>query len=80
MPVDVHDNWNTNTCGGHDRVAQTDGTGTVRLNLDATLTGLTLMIGGPYNAGDSQGIKNTRALTGAELRKLFSEHELTVRW
>lgn len=78
--VDVYANWNTNTCGGHDRVAQTDGTGTVRLNLDATFTGLTLMLGGPYSAGDSQGIKNTRALTGAELRKLFSEHELTVRW
>jgi hypothetical protein len=78
--VDVYGNWSSNTCGGADRIAQTDGTGTVRLDLDATFTGLTLMIGGPYRAGDPEGEKNTRELTGSELRELFSTHKLTIRW
>ena len=78
--VDVYGNWSTNSCGGADRIAQTDGTGTVRLDLDATFTALTLMIGGPYSAGDPEGDKNTRELTGSELRELFSTHKLPIRW
>jgi hypothetical protein len=78
--VDVYGNWRTNTCGGADRIAQTDATGTVRLDLDATFTALTLMIGGPYSAGDPEGNKNTRELTATELRELFSKDKLTIRW
>jgi hypothetical protein len=78
--VDVYGNWNTNTCGGHDRMAETDTRGIVRLDLDATFTALTLMIGGPYSAGDPEADKNTRGLTDAELRELFSKHKLTIRW
>jgi hypothetical protein len=78
--VDVYGNWSTNTCGGADRIAQTDGTGTVPLDLDATFTALTLMVGGPYSAGDPEGNKNTRELTDTELRELFSKHKLTIRW
>ena len=40
--VNVYGNWNTNTCGGHDRMAETDARGIVRLDLDATFTALTL--------------------------------------
>ena len=78
--VDVYGNWSTNTCGGADRIARTDARGMVRLDLDATFTALTLMTGGPYSAGDPAGDKNTRKLTEAELRELFSKHKLTIRW
>jgi len=78
--VDVYGNWNTNTCGGGDRIAQTDARGIVRFDLDATFTGLGLMIGGPYTAGDPGSVKNTRDLSDAELRELFTRHELTIRW
>ena len=78
--VDVYGNWNTNTCGGHDRMAETDAKGIVQLDLDATFTALTLMIGGPYSADDPEAGKNTRELTGAELRELFSKHKLTIHW
>ena len=69
--VDVYGNWKTNTCGGHDRMADTDARGIVRLNLDATFTALTLMIGGPYSPGDPEGDENTRGLSDAELRRFF---------
>jgi hypothetical protein len=78
--VDVYGNWNTNTCGGSDRMADTDDRGALQLQLDATFTALTLMIGGPYSAADPQADKNTRELTGAELHELFSKHRLTIRW
>ena len=78
--VNVYGNWSTNICGGADRLARTDARGIVELDLDATFTGLTLIIGGPYSAADPEGDKNTRELTDAELRELFSKHKLTVRW
>jgi hypothetical protein len=78
--VDVYGNWSTNTRGGHDRMARTNAAGTVRIDLDATFTALTLIIGGPYSAADPEGDKNTRDLTDAELHELFSKHKLTIRW
>jgi len=78
--VDVYGDWNTNTCGGSDRIAQTNASGIAELALDATFTGITLMVGGPYAAGDPQADKNTRGLTDAELRELFSKNKLTIRW
>jgi hypothetical protein len=78
--VDVYGNWSTNTCGGADRIARTNASGIVQLDLDATFTGLTLMIGGPYSAGDPEREKNTRKLTDTELSELFSRHKLTIRW
>jgi len=78
--VDIYGNWSTNTCGGHDRIAQTDSKGVARIDLDPTFTALALMIGGPYSPGDPEGDKNTRDLTDAELREVFSKHRLTIRW
>jgi hypothetical protein len=78
--VDVYGNWGTNTCGGADRIARTDARGLVRLDLDATFTALTLIVGGPYSAGDPEGDKNTHELSDVELRELFSKHKLTIRW
>ncbi|PWU07736.1 MAG: hypothetical protein C5B51_09330 [Terriglobia bacterium] len=78
--VDVYVNWSTNTCGGADRIAGTDGKGIVQLHLDATITGLTLIIGGPYSGGDAEGDRNTRRLSDAELSELFSKHKLVIRW
>jgi len=78
--VDVYGNWSTNTCGGHDRIAGTDARGLARLDLDATFTALTLIVGGPYGPGDPEGDKNTRELSDVELRELFSRHKLTIRW
>ena len=63
----------------HD-VGRTNARGIAELDLDATFTGLGVMIGGPYSAGDPEGDKNTRELTDAELRELFSKHKLTIRW
>jgi hypothetical protein len=78
--VNVYEHWNTNTCGGSDRIAQTDATGTVQLDLNATITTLSLMVGGPDSANDPEGNQNTRELTDAELRELLSKHKLTIRW
>jgi len=78
--VDIYANWNTNTCGGHDRIAETDAKGTARLDLDATFTALGLMIGGPYSVGDPDAEGKSRDLTDAEMRELFSKRKLTVRW
>lgn len=78
--ADVYGSWSTNTCGGSDRIARTNSTGTVRLDLDATFKALTLIAGGPYSAGDPNGNKNTRELTDTEMRELFSKHKLTIRW
>jgi hypothetical protein len=78
--VNVYANWNTSGCGGADRVNQTDANGTARVHVDPTFTSLTLMIGGPYRAGDPEGDKNTRILTAAELHELFSRHQLTIQW
>ncbi len=78
--VDIYANWNTNTCGGHDRIGETDAQGTARLELDATFTALGLMIGGPYSVGDPDAEGKSRDLTDAELRELFSKRKLTIRW
>lgn len=77
--VDVYGFWNTNTCGGHDRVARTDTSGTAEVLVNATFTGLTLMIGGPYS--DDPRIKEDRLdLSDGELRELFAKRRLTIRW
>jgi hypothetical protein len=76
----IYESWDTSTCGGAEDFGQTDATGTARLILDATVTGLTLMIGGPYAGDDPRGKENTRELTRAELTELFSKHSLTIRW
>jgi hypothetical protein len=78
--VDVFANWSTNTCRDHGDIAETDATGTARLNLDATLAALTLFIDGPGSAADPDDDKTRRELTDAELRELFSTHKLTIRW
>jgi hypothetical protein len=78
--VDVWGNWSTNRCGGAASIAQTDASGVARLDLDATFTALTLIIGGPYRARDPEGDKNTRELSEAELRELFSNYKLIIRW
>jgi hypothetical protein len=78
--VDVYLNWRTNTCGGHDRIAQTDANGIVQLRLDPSVTGLELMIGGPYGPEDPAANANTRVLTGDELREIFSKQKLAIRW
>lgn len=78
--IDVYGNWQTNTCGGHDRVGRTDSKGVVQTSLDPSFTGLTLMIGGPYSAGDPEAMGKSRDLTYDELRELFSKHKLTIRW
>jgi hypothetical protein len=78
--VDVYANWNTNACGGADRIARTDARGIVRIDLDATTTGLTLINGGPYSAGDAEGERNTRELSSDELLSLFSRRKLTIHW
>jgi hypothetical protein len=78
--VNVYGNWNTNSCGGHDRIAQTDAKGVARIDLDPIFTALTLMIGGPYSAGDPEADDKLRHLSDAELRELFSKHKLTIQW
>jgi hypothetical protein len=78
--VDIYGNWNTNSCGGADRIGQTDATVIARIDLNPTFTALSLMVGGPYSAGDPKGDANTRDLTDAELRELFTKHKLTIRW
>jgi hypothetical protein len=78
--VNVYLNWNTDSCGGADTIGQTDARGIARFYLNATFTGVTLMVGGPYSPGDPEGEKNTRELTAAELKELFAKHKLTIRW
>jgi hypothetical protein len=78
--VNIYGNWDTNTCGGVDRIGQTDAKGIARIDLDPTFTALRLMLGGPYKAGDPEGHKNTRNLTDAEMREVLSKHKLTIRW
>jgi hypothetical protein len=78
--VDIYAAWNTNTCGGHDRIAETDAEGTARLELDATFGHLGLMIGGPYSQGDPDAKGKVRDLTDAELGELFLKRKLTIQW
>jgi hypothetical protein len=78
--VDVFASWGTNTCGGGDRIAETDASGTVQLSLDATITALTLIQGGPYSASDPDRERNTREVSDDELRELFRQQRLSIRW
>jgi hypothetical protein len=78
--VNIYGNWSTNTCGGGDRIGQTDSKGIARIDLDPSFTRLGLMIGGPYSAGDPEFKDKSRDLTNGELRELFSKHKLTIRW
>lgn len=78
--VDVYGNWQTNTCGGHDRIGQTDSKGVAEISVDPSFTGLELMIGGPYSAGDPKADESSRPLTYIEMQQLFSNHKLTIRW
>lgn len=78
--VDVYGNWRTNTCGGHDRIGQTDSEGVVQTSLDPSFTGLELMVGGPYSAGDPKAKDNSLDLSYDDLRELFAKHKLTIRW
>jgi hypothetical protein len=78
--INVYGQWRTNTCGGGDRIGQTDSNGIARIDLDPSFTALGLMIGGPYSAGDPEAGNKTRDLADAELRELFSKHKLTIRW
>jgi hypothetical protein len=78
--INVWGMWQTNTCGGGDRIGQTDSKGVARIRLDPSFTGLELMIGGPYSVGDPEADNKTRVLTDDEMRELFSKHKLTIRW
>jgi hypothetical protein len=78
--VDVYGNWNTNTCGGADRVGRTDSKGVAQVSVDPSFNALELMVGGPYSAGDPAAEGKSRDFTDAELRELFSKHIVTIRW
>ena len=78
--VNIYGNWNTTTCGGGDKIGQTDAKGAAQIELDPTFTALSLMIGGPYGAGDPQAEGKSRDLTPGELRELFAKHRVTIRW
>lgn len=78
--VDVYGNWRTNTCGGGDRFGRTDSKGIAQIRLDPTVTGLELMVGGPYSDGDPELKDKSRDLTEDELHELFSKHKVTIRW
>lgn len=79
--VSIFGNWNTNGCGGGDRIGRTDANGiAARIHLDPTYTALSLNIGDLYSADNPKSAANTRDITGAELRELFSRHKLTIRW
>jgi hypothetical protein len=78
--VDVYGNWRTNTCGGGDRIGRTDSSGLAQIRVDPSVTGLELMIGGPYSAGDPTANANSRDLTDEELRELFAKRKVTIRW
>jgi hypothetical protein len=78
--VDVYGNWLTNTCGGADRIGQTDSSGVAHIRVDPSFGGLELMVGGPYSAGDPDAQGKSRDFTDAELGELFSKHKVTIRW
>ena len=78
--VDVWGNWQSNTCGGGDRMGRTDSNGVANIRLDPSFTHLELMVGGPYSAGDPESRDKSRDLTDDELSELFSKHKLTIRW
>jgi hypothetical protein len=78
--IDVYGTWNTNTCGGADRIGRTDFKGRARIGLDTSFIHLELMIGGPYSAGDRQAEGKSRDLTNDELRELFSKQKLIIKW
>ena len=78
--INITGAWTTNTCGGADRIGQTDSKGIARIGVDPSITALGLMIGGPYSEGDTEARNKSRDLTDAELRELFSKHKLTIRW
>ncbi len=78
--VDVYGNWRTNTCGGADRIGRTDSKGVAQIRVDPSFTGLELMVGGPYSAGDPQADGKSRDLTDDELRELFAKEKVTIRW
>jgi hypothetical protein len=68
--VDIYVSWRTNTCGGGDRIGQTDSKGIAQIDLDPSFTGLELR----------KPNDESRDLTDDELRELFSKHKLTIRW
>jgi hypothetical protein len=78
--VDIYGSWQTNTCGGADRIGRTDSKGVAQLVLNPSIASLELMVGGPYSAGDPEAKDNSRYLNSDELRELFAKHKLTVRW
>jgi hypothetical protein len=78
--VNVYGNWRTNTCGGGERMSQTDAKGVAQITLDPTFTGLELMIGGPYSADEPNLKDKTRDLTSGELHELFLKHKVTIQW
>jgi hypothetical protein len=78
--VDVYGSWQTNTCGGGDRIGRTDSKGIAQIVVDPSFTGLELMVGGPYRAGDPELQENSRNLTSDELHGLFSQGRVTIRW
>lgn len=78
--IHITGQWTTNTCGGGDRIGQTDSQGIARIRWDPSFTAIGLMIGGPYRAGDPDTDRKSRALTDAELREFFSKHKVTIHW
>ncbi len=78
--INVYGSWLTNTCGGADRIGQTDSKGVAQISLDPSFTGLALMVGGPYSAGDPKSEGSSRNLTDDELQALFSKRKLTIHW
>jgi hypothetical protein len=78
--VNIYGNRNTSTCGGSDRIDQTDAKGTARIDVDATFRALELMMGGPHTAGDPSAGGKSRDLTDAELREFFAKRKLTTLW
>ena len=78
--MNVWINWRSNTCGGSDRVGETDANGIATVPLDPSTTGLELMIGGPYGPDDPAAERNSRDLTDSELRELYEKGKLTIRW
>jgi hypothetical protein len=78
--VNIYGAWRTNTCGGGDMIGRTDFKGVAQIVLDPSITNLTLMVGGPYSADDPNAKDNSRDLSSDELRELFSQHKLTIRW
>jgi len=67
----------TNRCFHGGSIGQTDSTGTATIDLDPSVTGLTLIEGDPDSADAG---KKARQLTDAELHQLFKNHKLTIHW